>query len=141
MTKNTIYIRDQQNLQNDILGQTHLLLPKKKKKKLSRISRQTQKFNTKFRHQTTKKKSTLENFFFLKEMMMKNYQSPVLGCLLIEGTSRVGAKSIPLYLCFSSSVQLSSLVIGPGCWAFLKLCMSPTVCQSKQFWHSTENSV
>ena len=107
------------------------IIAKKKKKKLSRISRQTQKFNTKFRHQTTKKKSTLEIFFFLKEMMMKNYQSPVLGCLLIEGTSRVGAKSIPLYFCFSSSVQLSSLVIGPGCWAFLKLCMSPTVCQSK----------
>ena len=54
-------------MQNDILGQTHLLLPKKKKKKLSRISRQTQKFNTKFRHQTTKKKSTLENFFFERD--------------------------------------------------------------------------
>lgn len=43
------------------------------------------------------------------------YQSPVLGCLLIEGTSKVGASSIPLYPFLSSSVQLNNLVIGPGC--------------------------
>lgn len=70
--------------------------------------------------------------------MQIQYQSPLL---LMEGTSNVGAKCMPLQLLFSSSVQLSSRAMRPGWWALRKLCMSPTVCQSKQFRHSTENSV
>ncbi|GLT33154.1 hypothetical protein SLA2020_077660 [Shorea laevis] len=40
-----------------------------------------------------------------------------------------------------SSVILLLLVRTDQCRDFLKLCMNPTVCQWKWFWHSTENSV
>lgn len=53
----------------------------------------------------------------------------------------MGARSCPLYTFKSSSVQLNSLVTPPGCPLNLKLCMNPTVCQSKYVEHSVEKSV
>ena len=47
------------------------------------------------REKSTRSKHSL-NQHKKRRKKIKTHQSPVLGCLLIEGTSRVGAKCIPL---------------------------------------------
>lgn len=59
----------------------------------------------------------------------------------MDGTRCEGAKCKPLYDANCWSVQLRRRVIAPGCPLFVKLCIIPTVCQSKYTSHSTENNV